>query len=452
MEQEGWLELRIDNSSFNRWIKIYAVLDDKKITFYSNQDKEKMKGAIFMRECRSVRAVLCKDREFCFKIGTIKGKYPVFQAQSQEEMKAWISHLQQGQALAKDSDDRSCRGIVRLADFEILSTIGRGNFGRVLMVKYILTGQILAMKVLDKQSLIKKNQVRGTKTEREILTKINCPFLVKLYFAFQTPDKLYFVMDYINGGELFFHMQNETVFTPERVRFYVAEILLGVEYLHERGIIYRDLKPENILLTADGHICMTDFGISKEGITCNNDRTATFCGTPEYLAPEILKGSQYGKEVDWWSLGTLMYEMLTSMPPFYEENVQLMYQKIVSSKVDFSELEDQPDAIDFIKCLLEKDPEKRICEPSILKQHKYFESIDWEKLEKKQIEPPWKPPVKTPDDTSCFDETFTRENPALSVSEDPLRESQQMIFEDFSFIGDSFLDTEFDYNRLGQSL
>jgi RAC serine/threonine-protein kinase len=167
------------------------------------------------------------------------------------------------------------------------------------------------MKVLNKQTILDRNEVAHTQAEKSILMKLDCPFLVHLHFSFQTSDKLYFVMDYVNGGELFFHLQKEKTFDPNRVLFYSAEILLGLEYLHEQGVIYRDLKPENILLTSQGHICMTDFGISKEGLHCKDDRTATFCGTPEYLAPEILEGKGYGKAVDWWSFGTLIYEMMT---------------------------------------------------------------------------------------------------------------------------------------------
>jgi serine/threonine protein kinase len=147
---------------------------------------------------------------------------------------------------------------------------------------------------------------------------------MKLHYSFQTPDKLYLVMDFINGGELFYHLQSERRFSPERSRFYAAEIVLGLEHLHKNGIIYRDLKPENLLLDASGHVKMTDFGLSKEGLT-NEDRTNTFCGTPEYLAPEVLDGKDYNKAVDWWSLGTLIYEMLTGLPPFYDEDVQKMY-------------------------------------------------------------------------------------------------------------------------------
>jgi len=160
------------------------------------------------------------------------------------------------------------------------------------------SGKIYAMKVLNKKTIIERNELEHTKAEKSILQKLCHPFLVNLNYSFQTPDKLYFIMDYVNGGELFYHLQKDKKFTEDRVRFYCAEIVLGLEYLHNTGVLYRDLKPENILLTGDGHICMTDFGISKEGLLKEDDRTATFCGTPEYLAPEVLEGNGYGKAVD----------------------------------------------------------------------------------------------------------------------------------------------------------
>jgi RAC serine/threonine-protein kinase len=194
--------------------------------------------------------------------------------------------------------------------------------------------------VLNKATILERGEMEHTKSEKSILQKLQSPFLVCLHFTFQTSDKLYFIMDYINGGELFYHLQKERKFDAERVRFYCAEIVLGLAYLHSKGILYRDLyvcqlplfrslirsprKPENVLLTGDGHICMTDFGISKEGLSAADDRTATFCGTPEYLAPEVLEGNGYGKAVDWWSFGTLMFEMLTGLPPFYSQDVQVM--------------------------------------------------------------------------------------------------------------------------------
>jgi len=261
--------------------------------------------------------------------------------------------------------------------------------------------------------------------------------LVSLHWSFQTTDKLYFIMDFVNGGELFFHLQKEKSFNAKRVQFYSAEIVLGLEYLHKMGVIYRDLKPENILLTNQGHICMTDFGISKEGLTAKDARTATFCGTPEYLAPEVLKGQQYGKEVDWWSLGTLIYEMLTGLPPFYSEDVQLMYSKIMKEKLHFPKKMSE-EAKSLISALLDRNPVDRLAEPEGIKAHPYFASLDWDKLYKKELEPPYIPPVKDGKATNMISTEFTNEDAKMSMVEEPALRDQPHI-ENFTFVAPSQL-------------
>jgi len=259
-------------------------------------------------------------------------------------------------------------------------------------------------------------------------------------------DKLYFVMDFINGGELFYHLQKEHKFTPDRVRYYCAEIVLGLEYLHNSGVIYRDLKPENILLTDAGHIILTDFGISKEGLEAEDARTATFCGTPEYLAPEVLEGKGYTKAVDWWSFGTLMYEMLTGLPPFYSQDVQQMYFKIMHAKLEL------PDSLDngtksILTGLLERDANKRLADSSAIKSHPYFHGLDWDKLLKKEIAPPYIPPVKDKNDIGMVDPAFTSERVTLSEGSDEsaakISKESQKKFEGFTFIPE----TDIDYKK-----
>ena len=191
------------------------------------------------------------------------------------------------------------------------------------------TNNIYAMKVLKKKEISERQQEDHTKAEREILEKITNPFIVKLHYAFQSPDKLYFVLDFVNGGELFSHLRKEKKFSESRAKFYAAEIILALEWLHSNNIIYRDLKPENILLDAEGHIKITDFGLSKKGA---KKKTYTFWGTPEYLAPEIIIGKGHDKSVDWWSLGSLLYEMLWGRPPFTDKNRKEIFRLIISSK------------------------------------------------------------------------------------------------------------------------
>jgi len=263
--------------------------------------------------------------------------------------------------------------------------IGKGSFGKVMQVRHKKTDKIYAMKVLRKEAIIARKQVAHTKAEKSILQKIQHPFIVRLHYAFQTKDKLYMILDYVNGGELFFHLKKEGRFSEERVRFYAAEIASAMSHLHSLSIIYRDLKPENILLNSEGHITITDFGLSKE--IDLKEGTQTFCGTPEYLAPEVLKGLGHGKAVDWWSLGTLIYEMLTGLPPFYSQNINIMYQKILNGELRFPSFV-SPDAQNLLEGFLTRDVEKRLGSGNDgsdnVKKHPWFKSINWEKLDKKK--------------------------------------------------------------------
>jgi serine/threonine protein kinase len=322
-------------------------------------------------------------------------------------------------------------------DFTILKVIGQGSFGRVYLVskkEEPNKGKVFAMKVLSKSTIIARNELEHIKAEKSILMKLEFPFLVRLHYSFQTHHQLYFVMDYINGGELFYHLQKERKFTEERVRFYAAEIVAGLEYLHMAGVIYRDLKPENLLLTSKGHIVMTDFGLSKEGLHDPRDRTRTFCGTPEYLAPEILEGKGYGKAVDWWSFGTLLYEMLTGLPPFYSEDVQEMYTKIMSGDLVIPDTM-SPEAGDFLKKLLQRNDSNRLQNPADIKKHAFFKEINWDLLLKKEITPPFIPQVAGEDDTSNIDPSFTQcpltDNDDLDA--ETISAAQQSEFEGFTY-------------------
>ena len=218
--------------------------------------------------------------------------------------------------------------------FKIEKVLGRGNFGKVCLVKKIGTEKLYAMKILKKRVIEDNKQRLHTITERKVLENSQCLFIVKLCYAFQTPTKLYMVMEYMNGGELFFHLSKEGTFSEIRAKFYIGEILLGLHYLHSNGIIYRDLKPENILLDSEGHIRLTDFGLSKNGIDASNPKAYTFCGTPEYLAPEILKSLGHDKAVDFWSLGAVMYYMLSGAPPFYSRNKSEIFKNVLNKPIE----------------------------------------------------------------------------------------------------------------------
>lgn len=221
-------------------------------------------------------------------------------------------------------------------NFDLLKVVGKGSFGKVMQVRKRDTNRIYAMKILRKSHIVSRSEVDHTMAERTVLAQIDNPFIVGLKFSFQSPQKLYLVLAFVNGGELFRHLQLEGRFSEVRSRFYTAELLCALECLHKFNVIYRDLKPENILLDYNGHINLCDFGLCKLNMS-ESDTTNTFCGTPEYLAPELLLGQGYTKTVDWWTLGVLLYEMLTGLPPFYDENTNEMYRKILQDEIRFPE-------------------------------------------------------------------------------------------------------------------
>jgi len=267
------------------------------------------------------------------------------------------------------------------------------------------------------------------------MMKLNHPFLMKLHFTFQTDDKLFYIMDYVNGGEMFYHLERDGHFTEERTIFYIAELLLALEYLHQNDVIYRDIKTENILLSSEGHVVLTDFGLSKE--LSQSTRTSTLCGTPVYLPPEMLLKQEYGKAVDFWSLGVLIYEMLVGDVPFYHNNVQKMFKKIVQEDIIFpDELVGTP-AADLISLLLKKKPEERLTSFETMKKHPFFAQIDWEKLYNKDIKPPYVPQVKSIEDTSNVDKEIVNEKVQFDDDGDGLtKEEQDMFVEiDFNFDG-----------------
>ncbi|KIM25943.1 hypothetical protein M408DRAFT_25836 [Serendipita vermifera MAFF 305830] len=296
-------------------------------------------------------------------------------------------------------------------DFEILKLVGKGTFGRVFQVRKKDTKRIYAMKVLSKKEIVAKKEVAHTIGERKILQRsLESPFLVGLKFSFQTDAELFLVTDFKSGGELFWHLQRESRFTEERARFYIAELTLALEHLHKHDIVYRDLKPENILLDATGHVALCDFGLSKPDLPANQ-LTNTFCGTTEYLAPEILLDDLgYSKMVDFWSLGVLLFEMLCGWSPFYNEDTQVMYRNICYGKIKFPRNTVSEDGKLFVKGLLNRVPANRLGskgDAAELKAHPFFSCIDWVALSRKEVTPPFKPSVESDECTANFDPEFT---------------------------------------------
>lgn len=294
------------------------------------------------------------------------------------------------------------------SDFTLLRVVGQGAFGKVFQVQHIHTKEIFAMKVMKKEEIIEKNQGDYMKAERDILTKVVHPFIVQLRYSFQTKSKLYLILDFINGGHLFFQLYRQGTFSEDLARVYTAEIVSAVGHLHNNGIIHRDLKPENILLDAEGHVKLTDFGLAKE--VEDYTQTNSLCGTVEYMAPEILLAKGHGKAADWWSVGILLYEMLTGQPPFTHRNRQKLQEKIVKDKIKLPTYLSS-EAHSLLKGLLQKDPSKRlgsgVNKSSDIKQHKWFKCINWNKLEERAIQPKFRPEVKGIDCIANFDEKWT---------------------------------------------
>jgi len=292
------------------------------------------------------------------------------------------------------------------------------------------------MKVLKKNAIIAADAVQHTLAETQVLRRIKHPFIVGLKYAFQTDDKLYMILDYLNGGELFFHLSNVDRFPEERSRFYAAEIVLALGYLHHNKVVYRDLKPENILLNTDGHVCLTDFGLVKENLGYG-EVTHTFCGSPEYLAPEILQGKGYGRAVDWWALGTLIYEMLEGLPPFYDEDVSEMNRRILRQPLYFDASHFSVEAMSLLEGLLQREPEKRLGsgqgDYQELTSHPFFREVNWEDLYNKKIEPSFKPIIRSATDTRYFDTEFTNQVARHSVVAEKLTKQSQRQFEGFSY-------------------
>lgn len=330
---------------------------------------------------------------------------------------------------------------VTLENFEFIKVLGKGTFGKVILCREKATNHLYAIKILKKEVIIKKDEVAHTLTEKNVLQKTKHPFLVQLKYSFTTVDRLCLVTEYVNGGELYFHLSQERVFTQVRTRFYAAEIICAISYLHKKGIIYRDLKLENLLLDHDGHIKIADFGLCKEDIHFGNT-TKTFCGTPEYLAPEVLDDSDYGRAVDWWGLGIVMYEMMSGRLPFYNQDHEIMFELILAEEVRFP-TRMSPEAREILSGLLIKDPTKRLGggpeDAEEIKSHDFFKDIAWADLEDKKLEPPFRPQVMSETDTRYFDTEFTGESVELTppdesaLSESAIQEGDENTFEEFSY-------------------
>ena len=311
---------------------------------------------------------------------------------------------------------------VMIEEFKVLKVLGKGSFGKVYLVEMISTSKLYAMKELRKDVLIDTDQIENTKIEKEIMKNANHPFLLNLEYVFQTPGKIFFVMKFMKGGELYSLISKEKRFSESRCRFYAAQIILALGHLHSNKIIYRDLKPENILIDEDGYLCLADFGLAR--FLEEDKRATSFCGTPEYMAPEIITAEGHNRAVDWWSLGVLLYEMLVGVPPFYHQNQHTMYQFIVSKAVVFPDpikhkITVSDPAKDLISKLLTKKQTDRLGSAvgdfnDILK-HPFFSAVDLKQLQEKKLKAEYVPLISDKYSVENFDPTVTGEDPAAAA-------------------------------------
>jgi len=325
--------------------------------------------------------------------------------------------------------DTTTRGKYSLNDFQILRTLGTGSFGRVHLTRSIHNGRFYAMKVLKKERVVNMKQVEHTNDERRMLKLAQHPFIIRMWGTFQDCHNLFMIMDYIEGGELFSLLRKSQRFPTPVAKFYAAETFLAIEYLHNLDIIYRDLKPENILLDKNGHIKLTDFGFAKEV----QDVTYTLCGTPDYIAPEVVATKPYNKSVDWWSFGILIFEMLTGYTPFYDPTPMKTYENILNGTITYPDYL-PPDILDLLQKLIVKDLTQRLGNlqggSNDVKNHPWFKEVIWERLLSRDIETPYEPPITSGvGDTSQFDKYPEDKDLDYGISgvEDPYRD----MFQDF---------------------
>nr|CAB3220847.1 RAC-alpha serine/threonine-protein kinase-like [Phallusia mammillata] len=451
--KEGWLMKR--GEYIRNWRRRYFILKtDGSFLGYkekpSPDNHQEPLNNFSVMKSQVMRKDAQRDSTFVFIVRCLQWTTIIertFTTSLSDDREGWMKAIEQvsdqlqhspEEQTSTEEENKKPSHKVTLSDFEFLEVLGKGTFGKVILVKEKKTEEFHAMKILKKEVIVAKDEVTHTLTENRVLQQTRHPFLTALKYSFQTTDYLCFVMEYVNGGEIFFHLSRERVFSEDRARFYGAEIVLALDYLHQQEVIYRDLKLENLLLDSEGHIKITDFGLCKEEIRYGST-TKTFCGTPEYLAPEVLEDNDYGRSVDWWGLGVVMYEMMCGRLPFYNRDHDVLFELILMDELRFP-CGLSGEGRGLLSELLNKDPLCRLgssaADAKEVMAHKFFGSINWKDIAEKKVTPPFKPQVTSIKDTRYFDKEFTAQPVQLTPpdhSASSIDDVSRPHFEAFSY-------------------
>jgi serine/threonine protein kinase len=434
-------ELLKQNAFLKNWKRyFYEIQDD----FFVEKDVESHQNVsrCQITNAGKIERLGKRNRPFTFQIIMAANCRPlIYAADTEESLSQWIAVLNE---IKVRKEHRECPNFkLGLADFEIVRILGRGTYGKVALVKHRESGQLFAMKAMSKALLAEDGNIQQILAERDILLRNQHPFLVAAHFTFQTDSKIFLLLDYVPGGELFQRLREERRFTEDRARLIAAELLLAIGHLHKAGFVYRDLKPENILFDENGHVKLTDFGYAKN--LQGADRTSTFCGTADYLAPEVLLSTPYTKAVDWWSLGCVIYEMLVGVSPFYNANLKRMYRAILNDEVRFPATLSAT-AKDLITKLLTKEATRRLGsgpdDSREIQNHIFFCEVNWQMLFERKVKMAWKPGIQSETDTSHFASEFTTEDPVVSYEPAPVISTEDNPFENFTSQHQSVIDED----------
>uniref|UniRef100_A0A672KFQ7 protein kinase C n=1 Tax=Sinocyclocheilus grahami TaxID=75366 RepID=A0A672KFQ7_SINGR len=459
--------LKLDNTVVvqTSWKPVSNQSWDQKFTLELDRSRE-LEISVYWRDWRSLCAVkflrledfLDNQRHgMCLYLepqGTLFAEVtffnPVIERRTKLQRQKKIFSKQQGEGISstrqsiieKADEEEEEQFHFSLKDFKCVAVLGRGHFGKVLLAEYSITGEMFAIKALKKGDIVTRDEVESLMCEKRIFETVNSvrhPFLVNLFACFQTKEHVCFVMEYAAGGDLMMHIHAD-VFSEPRATFYAACVVLGLQFFHEHKIVYRDLKLDNLLLDTEGFVKIADFGLCKEGMGYR-DRTSTFCGTPEFLAPEVLTETSYTRAVDWWGLGVLIFEMLVGESPFPGDDEEEVFDSIVNDEVRYPRFL-STEAISIMRRLLRRNPERRLGagerDAEDVKKHLFFRNIDWDGFLAKKVKPPFVPTIQSSSDVSNFDDEFTSEAPVLTPPREPrsLTQDEQDLFADFDYIAD----------------